>query len=232
MASSRPRRANAGSKMASLLNEEEVAIAKDDFYATTYGGFTEEQEDVDFKYHSPNEDHDAVDSDFSIDENDEPKSDLEDGEEKKVRAKRGLGVQTKAYKEPKRPSKDNVKVKVKKKVTAEKKAAVVPSLASTSWGDQYGRKEARASTVTKTAETQKRQKERLAKARRLIKKKLARKKHQKEELEMTQEEKLLEAKLTEKLNIASLKKYEMMELEARKKAVKLTKKEVTGPFIR
>ena len=37
LATSRERRANAGSKMARLLDEEE----EDDFYKTTYGGFTE-----------------------------------------------------------------------------------------------------------------------------------------------------------------------------------------------
>ena len=70
MASSRSRRANAGSKMASLLNSEEA----DEFYKDTYGGFEEVENDNEFAYHSPVEDE--VDSDFSIDENDEPKSDL------------------------------------------------------------------------------------------------------------------------------------------------------------
>merc|ERR1712241_1419463 len=104
MASSRSRRANAGSKMASLLNSEEA----DDFYKETYGGFEEEENDGEFAYQSPVEDE--VDSDFSIDENDEPKSDLEDDDDKTKRAaKRGLGVQTKAYKEPKR-NKDGSKI--------------------------------------------------------------------------------------------------------------------------
>ena len=76
MASARSRRANAGSKMASLLNSME----QDDFYKDTYGGFEEEENDKEFAYQSPNEDADEVDSDFSIDENDEPKSDAEDDE--------------------------------------------------------------------------------------------------------------------------------------------------------
>ena len=41
----RSRRANAGSKIAKLLNEEE----EDDFYKNTYGGFNEEQEDLDYQ---------------------------------------------------------------------------------------------------------------------------------------------------------------------------------------
>ncbi len=38
--------------MASLLNEEEQQIAQSDkeFYATTYGGFSETADDRDFKY--------------------------------------------------------------------------------------------------------------------------------------------------------------------------------------
>ena len=70
MALNRSRRSNAGSKMATLLDSEET----DDFYATTYGGFAEEAEDKEFTYQSPNDEDDAVDSDFSIDENDEPRS--------------------------------------------------------------------------------------------------------------------------------------------------------------
>ena len=102
MASSRSRRSNAGSKMASLLNEEEkeaIAGGKDEFYETKYGGFQEEQDDGDFAYQSPGEDDDKVDSDFSIDEDDEVRSDIEDeGSGKRKMAKRGEGVQTKAYK--------------------------------------------------------------------------------------------------------------------------------------
>lgn len=40
----RERRANAGSKMAKLLNEEE----EDEFYKTTYGGFEEVAQDNDY----------------------------------------------------------------------------------------------------------------------------------------------------------------------------------------
>lgn len=232
MASARSRRANAGSKMASLLNSEEV----DDFYKETYGGFEEEENDQEFAYQSPVEDGDEVDSDFSIDENDEPKSDLEDEDGEKRRAKRALGVQTKAYKEPKR-NKDGSKIK---KVISNSK------LASSSSNEakpkprpqikavlltEFGRKYTRASTVNKTAETAKRQKERIAKAKKLLKKK-AKGGGKKIERELTQEEKLEEAKLTEKINIESLKKYEQMELENKRKAMRFTKRTVRGSFIR
>ena len=108
MASSRSRRSNAGSKMAVLLNSME----SEEFYSTTYGGFEEEDADVDFVCEAApvtsnttaDIDDDIVDSDFSIDENDEPRSDVEndDDPDRPKRAKRALGVQTKAYKEPKR----------------------------------------------------------------------------------------------------------------------------------
>lgn len=46
MAATREKRANAGNKMARLLNEEE----EDDFYKTTYGGFDEVEQDNDYMY--------------------------------------------------------------------------------------------------------------------------------------------------------------------------------------
>lgn len=46
MAATRQKRANAGNKMARLLNEEE----EDDFYKTTYGGFDEVEQDNDYMY--------------------------------------------------------------------------------------------------------------------------------------------------------------------------------------
>lgn len=46
MAAMREKRANAGNKMARLLNEEE----EDDFYKTTYGGFDEVEQDHDYMF--------------------------------------------------------------------------------------------------------------------------------------------------------------------------------------
>ena len=239
MASSRSRRANAGSKMASLLNAEEV----DEFYKDTYGGFDEVENDNEFAYHSPVEDE--VDSDFSIDENDEPKSDLEDDNDKARVAKRGLGVQTKAYKEPKR-NKDGSKMAPRKSASSFSNSTSPPI--KSSGGDlqrppkprpqfkavlmnEFGRKYTRASTVNKTAETAKRQKERIVKAKKMLRKK-AKSGGRKIERELTQEEILLEAEETEKLNIEDLKKYELMELENKRRAVRMTKRVVQGACIR
>ncbi len=45
MAASREKRVNAGNRLSKLLNEEE----DDEFYKTTYGGFEELENDVDYQ---------------------------------------------------------------------------------------------------------------------------------------------------------------------------------------
>ena len=82
-----------------IIDVKRIAMQEeDDFYKTTYGGFDDEGDDGDFNYNSPQEDDDVVDSDFSIDENEEVKSDPEEDESARKKPKRGDGVQTKAYK--------------------------------------------------------------------------------------------------------------------------------------
>jgi len=217
MAAKRSRRDNAGAKMSSLLDKEE----EDEFYKTTYGGFNEEGDDGDFNYNSPNEEEDEVDSDFSIDENDEVKSDPEEEESNRKKVKRGEGVQTKAYKEPSR------KKDIKPKQTASKPKSKPPVRMNS---PEYGRRlTTRASTALKTSETIKILKQRDAESKR---KKLKLKKQQKVERKMTQEEILEEAKITEKINIESLKKYEEMELEAKRRATRSGDRTVKGPAIR
>lgn len=54
IASTRPKRANAGAKMASLINNP-AAAENDEFYQKAYGGFTEEAEDADFDKEANNE---------------------------------------------------------------------------------------------------------------------------------------------------------------------------------
>ncbi|KAH8261776.1 hypothetical protein KR038_000092 [Drosophila bunnanda] len=214
MAASRSRRNNAGNKIASLLDEEE-----DDFYKTSYGGFQDEEEDK--EYEQKDEEEDVVDSDFSIDEQDEPISDQEEAPDKK--RKRG-GVNTKAYKET--------------KPTAKKETKAVPALHKKRGGGgvskrrvrprftviDSGRKSIRTSTAIKTQATKIRLKE-LDDARKRKKKKV-----RVEDCMPTQEELLEEAKITEEENIKSLEKFQKMELE--KKKTRPTKRTFTGPTIR
>ena len=105
-----------------------------------------------------------MDSDFSIDENDEPKSDQDDDEPKK-KMRRAAGVQTKAYKEPAR------RAEVKPKPAPKPKPVLLPT------SPEYGRRlTMRASTAQKTSEIIKTMKQRDAEARR---RKMKMKKHNK-----------------------------------------------------
>lgn len=212
MAATREQRSNAGSRMAKLLNEEE----EDDFYKTTYGGFNEEDDDIDFQ--SEESESDTVDSDFSIDENDEVRSD-EDSEE--PRKKRRAGVNTKAYKEPK--TKD--KSKFKKKVKPKSERSTVQIYQSVSSAQ---RKSVRRSTAEKSQATQQREKER--EVRHKMMREIAARKNVTEVRRLTQAELLEEAKITEEYNLKSLETYQRLESEKKKSRVQKTS--YKGPVIR
>ncbi|GFX47820.1 BED-type domain-containing protein [Trichonephila clavipes] len=92
LCNTRERRANAGNKMASLLENEDA----DDFYQSAYGGFADEADDPEYSEEDEFETDTDSDSDISGDENDEPVSDQEEEETTKRKHK----VVTKAYKEP------------------------------------------------------------------------------------------------------------------------------------
>ncbi|KAH8412261.1 hypothetical protein KR009_000899 [Drosophila setifemur] len=215
MAASRSRRNNAGTKIATLLDDEE----DDDFYKTSYGGFQDEEEDK--EYEQKDEEEDVVDSDFSIDEQDEPVSDQEEAPDKK--RKRG-GVNTKAYKETKPMAKKEFKavpaLHKKRAGGGVVKRRVRPRFTVL----DSGRKSIRTSTAIKTQATKIRLKE-LDDARKRKKKKV-----RVEDYMPTQEELLEEAKITEEENIKSLEKFQKMELE--KKKTRPTKRTFTGPTIR
>ncbi|EAA00898.4 AGAP001565-PA [Anopheles gambiae str. PEST] len=215
MAATRERRSNAGRRMATLLNEEE----EDEFYKTSYGGFSETADDGDYVQKNDDEE-DIVDSDFSIDENDEPISDAEE-EPAKGSKRRKVGTVTKAYREPapkkQAPAKaKEPKAKAERQSTLRKrpKFTVIDS----------GRKSFRKSTAAKTAATQSRLKQRFEAERkrtRVIRT---------EEYIPTQEELLEEAEITERENIKSLERFRRMELEKQK--IRPTNKKFTGPTIR
>lgn len=222
----RERRSNAGNRMAKLLDEEE----EDDFYKTTYGGFQETEEDND--YVEEKETEDVVDSDFDIDENDDPVSDQEVDEKRK----RKLG--TKAYRDPNRKlrkgdkSENSTIEKIRKIAERDKKPKEPkpekPEKEKIEKGEKLPldtsieRKSIRQSTAVKSAETQQRIK---------IRSELKKKKPKKVEDKMPSQEELLEeALITEKENLKSLEKFEQIELERKK--VRPTKKSITGPVIR
>ncbi|XP_048004798.1 vacuolar protein sorting-associated protein 72 homolog [Leguminivora glycinivorella] len=210
----REKRANAGNRMAKLLDEEE----EDDFYKTTYGGFQETEEDKD--YVEEKEADDIVDSDFDIDENDDPVSDQE------IEEKRKRAVGTKAYKDPKKkkaaaPRKEVVK-RVKEDKPEKSKSDKKDGDSEYLLNDSIGRKSIRKSTAVKSLETQQRIK---------IRSELKKKKPKKVEEKMPSQEELLEeALITEQENLKSLERFEQIELERKK--VRPTKKAIVGPVIR
>ncbi|XP_038221495.1 vacuolar protein sorting-associated protein 72 homolog [Zerene cesonia] len=208
--SQRERRANAGNRMAKLLDEEE----EDDFYKTTYGGFQEAEEDQD--YVEEKEVDDVVDSDFDIDENDDPVSDQEaESKEKKK-------VSGKVYKDPNRKRKSAAETKVVTKKPRETKAKEVVENVDKVIDTSIERKSIRQSTAVKSAETLERIK---------IRSELKKKKVKKvEEKPLTQEELLEEALITEKENLKSLERFEQSELERKK--IRPIKKTITGPIIK
>ncbi|XP_076335591.1 vacuolar protein sorting-associated protein YL-1 [Tachypleus tridentatus] len=207
MAATREKRANAGNRMSRILNEEE----KDDFYHTTYGGFEEEEGDVD--YQSEIDESDEVDSDFSIDENDEMVSDQE-GEEEGKRKKK---IATRAYKEPK---KTGYKVKRESKSTAaEKISKNDPNIE---------RKSVRQSTRQKMEAAKHRREKEEEQVKRKREHRLSRGTEM--QYNMTQEELLAEAKITEEQNLKSLESYQRLELERKK--TKFIKHTYKGPVIR
>lgn len=212
MAATREPRATAGNRMAKLLNDEE----EDEFYKTTYGGFNEDEDDIDFQ--SEESESDTVDSDFSIDENDEVVSD-EDAEEPKK--KRRVGVNTKAYKEP--TAKEKIKPKAKVKQKPERSTVQIYKSSSSAQ-----RKSVRRSTAEKSKATQIREKER--EVRHKMMKEIAAKKNVAEVRRLTQAELLEEAKITEEYNLKSLETYQRLESEKKKSRVQKTS--YKGPVIR
>ncbi|KAK9510157.1 hypothetical protein O3M35_004999 [Rhynocoris fuscipes] len=209
MAASRERRVTAGNKLAKLLNEEE----EDDFYKTTYGGFQEEENDDDYK--SEEEGEDVVDSDFSIDENDEVVSDHDDEGKKPQR-----NALRKVYKDPK-PLKRKREIKPKEKETEKVKRVKKSATRGQFYASE--RKSKRNSTAVKSAATAQRVKERTAQRRRKVVR-------SEDAWKPTQEELLEEAKITEAENLKSLEKYYKLELERKK--TRVVKKTFTGPTIR
>lgn len=198
--------------MSRLLDAEE----EDEFYKTTYGGFHDESGDEEYKG-DLTETEDEVDSDFDIDEGDEPDSEQEeDGPRRKSR------VVTKAYKEP---------VKVVRQKPKQRKLAELPRRTDKTKIDKYNppelqddinRKSVRQSTTEHTRLTYLRLQERQVAPRR--------RKGTRHERPLTQAELLAEAKVTAEINLRSLENYER--LEADKKRQVHMKRQCVGSVIR
>uniref|UniRef100_A0A8B9SGQ2 Vacuolar protein sorting 72 homolog n=1 Tax=Anas platyrhynchos TaxID=8839 RepID=A0A8B9SGQ2_ANAPL len=211
LAEGRAPRRTAGNRLSGLLQAEE----EDEFYQTTYGGFTEESGDDEYRGDQSDSD-DEVDSDFDIDEGEEPASDQDDSEPKRRRH-----IITKAYREPLKslrpkkadaPSSSSQKAREVKSAPLELQDEVADS-----------RKHMRQSTTEHTRQTFLRIQERQVQSKR-------KKGGPNYDRPLTQEELLEEAKITEEINLRSLENYERLEADKKKQVQK--KRKCVGPVIR
>lgn len=236
MAASRERRNNAGNKMSSLLEQEE----QDDFYQTTYGGFNEQEDDNDYTQ-AQEEPDDLVDSDFSIDEDDQPVSDGEhDKDDNKTRKKKVYAA--KSVQDKDREKKRNERNKARDAGTPREKnrnrdrnrdrdgtARDRDTRRETHKREEdqsFTRKSVRKSTAVNSAELNKKLKVRSE----LEMERIKSKKPVKQAKPPTQQELLAEAEITEKENLESLAKYRALEKE--KKIMRPTKRLISGPTIK
>lgn len=223
MAATRERRTNAGNRIAKLLNEEEE---EEEFYQTSYGGFQETADDRDYvQKKTGDSDDDIVDSDFSIDEDDEVISDNEDAPKRRQRK-----LVTRAYKEPVKKAPVAAVKKTPQKVIKSPIKKRTPQKAKRTGRSTYtvldsGKISLRRSTALKSAATEHR-----VKAYNEAKSK--RPKSMKVIDEMpTQKELLAEAEITAKENLESVEKFKQMEIE--KKKVRPSKRVGhIGPIVR
>lgn len=223
MAATRERRANAGNRISNLLNEEE----EEEIYKTLYGGFQETEDDKDYKQdYKQDDDDDSVDSDFSIDENDEVISDTEEVPERRAKQTTRAYKDLKAKKGPAAKTKQQQQQPTKaiKKPAVTKRMKTKRAHRSSYTVLDSGKISLRHSTALKSAATQHRVKERKEAMRKRVKN------YRIVDVMPTQKELLAEAETTAKENLASLERFKKMEIE--KKKVRPTKRVNPGPIIR
>lgn len=218
MAATRERRANAGNRISNLLNDEE----EEEIYKTLYGGFNEIEDDRDYIQNKQDDDDDSVDSDFSIDENDEVISDAEELPERRARQTGKVYKDLKAKKPPANKARQATTKVVKKQVAKRFKSNRKHRSSFTVLDS--GKISLRHSTALKSAATQHRVKERKEAMRKRVKA------YRIVDVMPTQKELLAEAETTAKENLASLERFKKMEIE--KKKVRPTKRTNPGPIIR
>lgn len=195
LAKTRERRPNAGSKMSSLLDQEEQA---DDVYKTLYGGFEDVEHDSDFEEVDEEDPENVIDSDFDCDETapDEADDDFAAEKEIKLIEKEEKRKSKKIYRDPK-PKNQTLKKPVKPKVA---KSKDIPSTSTFVVPTDPISRNLRQKTKQHSRDIKtKIQKRRPGRPKKVS---FAR---DKDNEPLTQEELLEEAKLTEKANIESLK---------------------------
>ena len=239
LATTRERRANAGSKMSSLIQNYAALTQTEDneFYASAYGGFAEDGDDVEFNEDMEEAD-DELDSDFDAEEvDDEPVADADDEEEgkKRQRSRKSAkeGYEITARRRDRQRVQQQKKPESKAKVTKPKPAVVTKKPADPVTRavveEVLGKRSLRERKPIRKEDDEELHVKKPSSSRRRSRKKVP-----DEKKTWTQEELLEEAKETERENLASLHKYQLLELERSeaKKRAKKSSREMTGPFIR
>ncbi|KAI0980379.1 hypothetical protein GJ496_003644 [Pomphorhynchus laevis] len=216
----RPRRSNAGNRLAKLLSGGEL---QDEFYKISMGGFSEDECDEDFKADSSGTDISASDIDITEDEsseNGEPIDKNEDKRSKKVKFRKTLTNSDK----PLKSSQDNKRrddtlplIDIQSGIDGE--FTINDNRLSCEQTDDQSspmcrRKSSRPSVLKHKPFAKLKNKKRASKLKLFIPRK------------PTQEEQMQEAKITEQINIASLASFDEVELEnkKRKKTIKLNER--------
>ncbi|XP_029813897.1 vacuolar protein sorting-associated protein 72 homolog, partial [Manacus vitellinus] len=175
------------------------------------------QESGDDEYRGEHSDtEDEVDSDFDIDEGDEPGSDQDEAEPRRRRR-----VLTKAYREPLKSLRPKKPEGPRGGSQKPREVKSIPLELQDDVGDS--RKHMRQSTTEHTRQTFLRLQERQVQSKR-------KKGGTSYERPLTQEELLEEAKITEEINLRSLENYERLEADKKKQVQK--KRQCVGPVIR
>ncbi|NXA00385.1 VPS72 protein, partial [Nesospiza acunhae] len=175
------------------------------------------QESGDDEYRGDHSDSDdEVDSDFDIDEGDEPGSEQDEAEPRRRRR-----VLTKAYREPLKSLRAKKAEGPRGGSQRSREVKSAPLELQEDGGDS--RKHMRQSTTEHTRQTFLRLQERQVQSKR-------KKGGTSYERPLTQEELLEEAKITEEINLRSLENYERLEADKKKQVQK--KRKIVGPVIR
>lgn len=232
----RSKRSNAGSKMASLIDNfaSLTQPSEEDVYQTAYGGFNDEADDNDFVSDEEEAD-DELDSDFDIEETQEVVAEVDDEEEgRSRRAKKTtkMAYEVAAARRAQRDKKTVERPKMVKKPTVTKTPVTTsrrdPALTEASVVVDNLKRSLRTRKPLPSVEEYE---EPVAKRKKSSNRSRPKEKNDKV---WTQEELLKEAKETERENLASLMKYQLLELErieAKKKAKRNTR-EMPASFIR
>ncbi|NXX36337.1 VPS72 protein, partial [Nicator chloris] len=218
LAEGRAPRRTAGNRLSGLLQAEEEDDPLGDPSVGSFPTFpTFPQESGDDEYRGEHSDSDdEVDSDFDIDEGDEPGSEQDEAEPRRRRR-----VLTKAYREPLKSLRAKKAEGPRGGAQRGREVKSLPLELQEDVGDS--RKHMRQSTTEHTRQTFLRLQERQVQSKR-------KKGGPNYERPLTQEELLEEAKITEEINLRSLENYERLEADKKKQVQK--KRKIVGPVIR